>query len=591
MKRAVRHERPELRSDFDDAVRRFFDSQTSEFLERFGAVGLGLGFKVKGRVVQRRLSLRLYVEKKTAPGQTPPNAEKLQEFWRVACDGGDDLQIPTDVEESSIAVPHQPPRGAGGAFSPTDRVRPLVGGVQISPIDSRDTDIGVGLGTLGGWAWDRKNRQVVLVSNAHVLGRHDGSSRVAIIQPSNKKTAVIGTLLGSAGYFGDGTNTVDVAVGGLDDMRHVDMTVHDIGPAIMASAEPEQHQRVEKFGVTTGRTFGRVTNKYWFGHLETGPIGGKDTERKFFKRCIRIEARQKRSEAWADHGDSGALVFASQTLPGSRVKPVIGVHFAGPRNTARAGYACRISEVYRALDLSSLADGAVSIALTAAGLHETGQDDARRALQEFMAAVPADGEASALHGLVTRHLDQITAIVVRDDDRTVRTGIGRMLRPLLGDGQSLGTISRTELTADLVRDIGDVCRMLDERSKSRTFKKALAAFHDWLVANQGRSVGEAFAFGTTPVHAAASGHAPSNDLTADDIASYLDEHGEELLERFGGVAAEPYQHSATTHGIQLTREPGVASTSTLPPVIPWNRNGLTVNIPLRESIGDVAVRK
>ena len=575
MARTAKPERPELHPEFDDAVREFFDAQTSELLDRYGAVGFGLGYKVKGGIRQDCLSLRLYVQAKTQPRQKPKNGELLDEYL-VIDTGNDKLQVCTDVAECPIAVPHT------GVFTPTERVHPLVGGAAIGTIDERETDIGVG-GTLGGWAWDKKNRCVVLVSNAHALGRFAIGSLVKIKQPSNGDFDLIAELTGSAGFFGDDPNRVDAAVAAMLDMRRVEMTVHEIGPAIMATALPEKEDPVEKYGVATGRTFGFVTNKYWLGHLKTG-----SGERKLFKSCMRIE-KADNSPNWADHGDSGALVFASRTLPGSSVKPVVGLHFAGPEGNANVGYACKITEVYRALDLSSVADGALSVVLAAAGVTEANEEGARNALSALLDGVPCDGATRALHDVMTVHRAEITELIIRDpDDGEVRKSAAGVLQLLVGRGQTLEDVCRATLAEPLTRAIHECCESLARHSKSEEFRVALDSLRTLVATNRDNAVADAVAFEARSLHPMAADQ-PTEGVTYDDVTSYLEEHGGELLERFKGVAAEPYDHSPTTYGILLTRQPGVASALPLPPVVTWNRGGRQVNIPLRDQSGPEAV--
>jgi hypothetical protein len=306
---------------------------------------------------------------------------------------------------------------------------------------------------------------------------------------------------------------------------------------------------------------------------------------------MRIEKSDK-SKQWADHGDSGALVFASRTLPGSRVKPVVGLHFAGPKGNANVGYACRITEVYQALDLLSLAEGALSVVLTAAGVTEATEEAARDSLSALLAGVACDGAAHALHDVMTVHRAEITELILRDrDDGEVRKSAAGVLRLLVGGGQTLEDICRTPLAEPLTRAIKECCESLARHSKSTKFKTALKSLRALVGTNSDRVVADAVAFASPSLRAAVAPDQPTEGLTYNDVTSYLEQHGGEVLAKFNGVGAEPYEHSPTTHGILLTREPSVASASTLPPVVTWNRTGGQVNIPLTERIDEVGESK
>lgn len=590
MKRRPMHERPEHHPEFDHAVKRFFHTTpAADVLERYNALGLGLGYKVTAGKVSDTLSLRVFVPAKTEDGKAPKNAERVGPVIVVPTEHGDELRLPTDVECSGIAVVHSPTAPVVPGFVPTDPFEVLVGGVQISTRDRRTVGVGVGRGTLGGWAWDKQHRRVVLISNAHVLGQHDARANVVITQPSNPHTArKIAELSGSAGYFGDEEHTVDAAIGARLRMAGVNMTVHAIGPAIMATAEPVRWTGVEKVGVTTGHTRGRIANDHWMGYIATGAIGGKASERKLFRACMRI--RSSRGQ-WADHGDSGALVFASQPLRGSAVKPVVGLHFAGEDKNPRIGFACRIHEVFRALGLTSLSEGALSIVLSAMPLDETGEERARTALAAFFAGVPASGHARALHDVIVKRGAELTDMVINDGRGALRRRATNMLRPIVGNGQTLDDVCATTLADPLVDAIDECCTAFAERASSAELATALRSLQTLVDHNKGRTLAETFAYARPSVDSGAPSDVSRVPVTLDDVIAYLDTHAQtDLLDRFAAVGAEPYQHSRTSHGIELTRDRTKPGAPKLPRVVEWNRDGRQLQIPLRERAGRIGVK-
>jgi hypothetical protein len=251
----------------NDAVRQFFLRESVRILEKYDALAIGLGRKVQGTKPLDAYALRVFVQKKTPRGTAPPNAEMVDGPFRLPTDQGE-VEVQSDVDEARIAVCHRlTDAGRTRPFLPTRRVNPLIGGAQICAFDAGTPNVAIGVGTLGGWAWDTRNRRVVLLTNAHVLGEHDDrAARVIIAQPSDKHLARnVAVRSGSAGYFGGRDSTVDAGVGADLDMSGVEMRVNRISPAIMASAEPEPEQKVEKFGAGTRFTTGTVVNRYWMG--------------------------------------------------------------------------------------------------------------------------------------------------------------------------------------------------------------------------------------------------------------------------------------------------------------------------------------
>ena len=208
-------------------------------LQHHGAHAVGIGRKiVRGRRTNV-LALRVYVEEKLAHPHrgalVPPTVRAVHPVTGAL------YHVPTDVVECKTAHYHQ--------LNPTARIRPVPGGVScgIHVEEGRDGSTG----TLGGWAWDPSDDRVVLLSNDHVLG-HD--PEIPITQPGSAD--VIGQLPGRIGTVRRGVNRdakavvrVDAAIGTLDAATQAAFDVPDIGPAILAVADPALDAAVNKFGL------------------------------------------------------------------------------------------------------------------------------------------------------------------------------------------------------------------------------------------------------------------------------------------------------------------------------------------------------
>lgn len=240
-------------------------------------------------------------------------------------------RIATDVVES-------PP--ASFEVDPEDRIRPVPGGVSGG--------INGVTGTIGGWVWDQTDDSIVMLSNHHVFGHTAGTD---ILQQG---TADGGSLPGDK--IGDvkrgvvrtttGTNIVDAAIGDPDDPDVHDLSVLEIGPAVYATDEAVVDMEVEKFGQTTHHTYGKVISVDYATWVDGT---------WWFEDCLRLEPISPSSD-WSAGGDSGSIVFGQEpTTEGGTLKPAVGLHFAGG---GIYGVACKIGNVFSALDLTNLCSGA-----------------------------------------------------------------------------------------------------------------------------------------------------------------------------------------------------------------------------------------
>lgn len=302
-------------------------------MRRHGAHSVGIAPKIVDGEPTDKLALVFYVAAKRG-GEDVTEHERIPDtFSFIQEKSRRRRRVTTDVVETPPAT-FEP--------DPETRIRPVPGGVSGG--------INGSTGTIGGWVWDNTDDSIVMLSNHHVLGHTAGTD---ILQQG---TADGGSL--PADKIGDvkrgivrtstGTNTVDAAIGDPDDDSIYDLSVLEIGPAVYATDTATFHMEVEKFGQTTEHTFGRIISTS-YSTLVDGTW--------FFDDCLRIEPISPSAD-WSAGGDSGSIVFRQEpTTEGGEIKPAVGLHFAGG---GIYGVACKIENVFAALDLDSLCSGAFS---------------------------------------------------------------------------------------------------------------------------------------------------------------------------------------------------------------------------------------
>lgn len=301
-----------------------------DLLRRHGAHSVGIAPKVVAGRPTGKLALTFYVAAKADEETLNPAVAvpRTLEF-RTTVDKRV-RRITTDV----VQAPQ-----ASFEIDPKDRHRPVPGGVSVAPPT----------GTLGGWVWDETDDTIVALSNEHVFGSTPG---VNITQPGvavdggSHPADTIGQSKRGIPRTTVGTNTVDCAVMAPNADDVYQLVVHDIGPAVYAVTEPVLNLLIEKFGRTTEHTYGRIISTDYATTLTSG---------HFFDDCLRIEPVAPSTD-WSDGGDSGSVVFSqTPTSEGGAIKPAVGLHFAGG---GIYGVACKIQNVFAALDLTTLCSGA-----------------------------------------------------------------------------------------------------------------------------------------------------------------------------------------------------------------------------------------
>jgi hypothetical protein len=304
-------------------------------LASMGAHAVGIGRKESGGAAGETLSLRFYVSKKRPLHQLTSQETVPKRLPFFSRREGKELRITTDVVESSPAQLEQE------ALVPDQRVRPVPGGVNVGIPGTS--------GTLGGWVWDLLDDSIVFLSNEHVLGTTPG---VEVLQQSGAHGGAapdsrIGQVKRGIARSDTEPNRIDCAIGDPDAASLWDLDVVDVGPAVFATRAADLDLAVEKYGQKTRFTTGRITDSDW-----SGQVGSRS-----FEDCFRVDPEAPSGD-WSGSGDSGSLVFSRDPIdPESEIKPAVGLHFAG---AGSYGIACRIENVFTALDLTTLSAGAFS---------------------------------------------------------------------------------------------------------------------------------------------------------------------------------------------------------------------------------------
>jgi len=310
----------------DEELHAIKDRAAARFGALPGVTGVGLGGRVRGGELVEELVLKVYVDRKRAPGEVPGDQLIPAEF-----EG-----LPTDVVEMPgtgqlIQAAPPPPTGKSAvpiALADGDRYRPLRGGTQMMP------DItGAGRGTLGCFMVTPGDpSKVYALTNWHVVeGSRGTPPATTVIQPTvgatkagqpDAEDSVTKCCSSIAGKVAGGARTTnrDAALVLLDPGAEWFADIHEIG-AVAGSrppftpAEVAAHPQVRKRGMRSGLTGGTVDS-----------VGGSFTvSGNTFNNVIVVRpnpdpanpATATNPVFFADHGDSGsALVDADNRVVG-----------------------------------------------------------------------------------------------------------------------------------------------------------------------------------------------------------------------------------------------------------------------------------
>lgn len=202
-----------------------------------------------------------------------------------------------------------------GATSQQSRQRPLVIGISVGHFE-------VTAGTIGCFVQLAGRRRVAILSNNHVLADENAGRRGDdVLQPGRFDGGrvprdVVARLERFVRLKPTGVNHVDCAVATVADGIEVDRS-HLAGGHTLAgvASDPEEVERVEKIGRTTGHTAGRIT-----AFEVDNVVVGYDFGTARFDGQIEIEGE---TGPFSQGGDSGSLIFSSDAREG------VGLLFAG----------------------------------------------------------------------------------------------------------------------------------------------------------------------------------------------------------------------------------------------------------------------
>lgn len=217
-------------------IRHICQNEYKYFISKENVIGVGLGYKIVNGFNTLKKCIKVFVTKKYSVYNN--NKNLVPPTYKG---------IITDIEERTIPV----------VTSLTKRIRPVVGGYNIGPVNE---PIG---GTMGCVVTDNHNN--FILSNNHLLANGNllpiGTS---ILQPS----MVYGghspkdTVAGLSEYIpvkeGTGNNFVDCAIARILNKKNVSPELAVIGP-IKGVASAKLGDNVKKVGSTTEFTLGKVT--------------------------------------------------------------------------------------------------------------------------------------------------------------------------------------------------------------------------------------------------------------------------------------------------------------------------------------------
>jgi hypothetical protein len=264
----------------------------------------------QGRVIPDEKCIRVYVKKKLPLIQLKPEHVVPREI-----DG-----VPVDIVEIGEV------RALG--VDRTKKFRPLVAGVSIGHYK-------ITAGTLGWFARDNKDGEIVMLSNNHVFadenkadigdpilqpGPYDGGKipddvagylkRFVPIKYSSYRCPYRNTLYRLVKPFVDTNNLVDAAVANLKERQDF-YEILELEPPVRKLYEPTVGLEVVKSGRTTGVTKGTVFDTAWNGYV-TYSRGIA-----FFTDQVLVQGYK-----FSQGGDSGSLVMSSD-------RSIVGLLFAG----------------------------------------------------------------------------------------------------------------------------------------------------------------------------------------------------------------------------------------------------------------------
>jgi endonuclease G, mitochondrial len=322
-----------------DGMREFVRARASQYLTDPNITSIGIGYRRVDGKPTAELSVQFTVAEKAVPeslgalNTTPIPAS-------IEING---VLVPTDVIQRSykpsyreIKLEAKDPR--------KERADMMVPGMSIGNVLTT-------AGTIGAFVRDRATKQVLLLSNWHVLHGPGGFVGVDVVQPGkhddnrvdlNKIGKLVRSHLGPAG---------DCAVASISG-RSVSNQVFELDRAITAIGAPELGDAVIKSGRTTGVTRGKVVRievntKLVYGGGVEATIGGFE---------IGVDEANAPSDGEISRGGDSGSAWLAIDGQGRVTGIMLGLHFAGEADSSADEYAlaCYAKSVMTALDIEPL---------------------------------------------------------------------------------------------------------------------------------------------------------------------------------------------------------------------------------------------
>lgn len=307
--------------------------------------GFAIGCKrVQGQLYSD-LAIIVFVNKKLSLRRLPLS-NRIPQILRVPDERAPDgvLEFLTDVQEASFQ-----------ALEYTDRQRPAQSGISIG-------HVAISAGTLGGLVRDRQSREVVILSNNHVLANSNESTvGDAILQPGPHDGGTdpadrIATLLRfvKINFTPGAENRVDGAIARPIEPAtdQVFWNTRDIAAEVPAKtrglSEADLGLAVQKTGRTTQHTEGIVQSLFATVRVQYG----------LFRTATFVDqiivSQPPGASDFSNGGDSGSLVYDTE-------RNCLGLLFAGSEgagNEPATTIINPIQHVLRELNIELLAPGA-----------------------------------------------------------------------------------------------------------------------------------------------------------------------------------------------------------------------------------------
>lgn len=452
------------------AILRAQELNTERLLPLPNVVGTGTGFRQEKGEFTDEVVVQTFVQQKYPVDHLPDWAIVPRE---VAGLKGE--RVPVDVIEVGFVY---------AAIDP-NRYRPVPGGCSIGHQNTVDAS------TLGGWACDLADDSVVLLTCNHCIANLSVASVPGgIVQPGRLDGGVVpGDLIGQLKRFvpmttgascvGLPVTPVDAAIGTITEPRTDE--VIDIGPAIYELGTPTLEMAVHKRGRTTEYTNNGVITSvnvqvcvnYWGGLR--GLIGNA------------FIVTSTDGAAFADRGDSGALIFDQATGELEGTFPVVGMFFA-VSNGGITTWHNDINTIFDQLRLTTICDCAARALIEAISGTSAGAERGvvRRDFVQEKDLQLRRLRARVLRGtafgkLAEEHLVPETAHLARaimEDDEAFGLAV-RTLRPWILAPTNFD-ILEAELDEETIENFGRLADRVAEvnpalKRKMRTMKLSLSA--------------------------------------------------------------------------------------------------------------------